>query len=240
MPRIDEDPSKEAHKLEAGKHVLYASEDSFYSQVVRLGLAEKELLEGLQRRPVNLHDKSEQARTAGLRARRIRLAARQKCSPDVRCIAPATRRPLPRAQLDEWFLKLNPKGTVPVLLKADDKVVAGSLDILRDLAPALFPKNAKVDALLKVYEGVPVNEVLYGHYIATNPGARPRPTAEPSSSPASTATPGGRARAHACGPRTPRKEVRARPRRVGARPRTGRAPPAAQPENQPPIGGTGL
>lgn len=131
---------KDAHKL-GEKPVLYENEASYYSQVVRLALAEKGQLEAVQRRHMALQEKCE--------------------------------------QLEPWFLKINPHGTVPVLLKpADDKVVCGTIDIIRDLdaleGHSLLASGdkAKIESLIKLHEDAetqPVMHLLYGHYIKTNP-----------------------------------------------------------------------
>lgn len=87
-------------------------------------------------------------------------------------------------QLDPWFLKLNPAGSVPILVRTVDgveTVCANSLDILRFVdthleGPKLLPQDAaakaRVEEILTLHYAVPMEDFTQGHLLLTNPGFR--------------------------------------------------------------------
>ena len=81
-------------------------------------------------------------------------------------------KPLP--QLQEWFLKLNPNGYVPVLVDGG-KPLSDSLEIsyhLEQYIPQQFPKEhrAEIDALLKELHLISYYSLTYGEKDSSKPG----------------------------------------------------------------------
>ena len=83
-------------------------------------------------------------------------------------------KPLP--QLQEWFLKLNPNGYVPVLVD-QGKPISDSLDIayhLERYIPGQFPKEhrTEIDPLLKELHQISYYSLTYGEGTLPNQGSR--------------------------------------------------------------------
>lgn len=88
--------------------------------------------------------------------------------------AGSARPPFP--QLDSFFLKLNPKGEVPVLVHGD-KVTTGTVNIVKYIddkfeGPKLKLSDARVEKFIALHEAIDVNKLISGFYVKHNAGGR--------------------------------------------------------------------
>lgn len=77
-------------------------------------------------------------------------------------------------QLDSWFIKMNPKAEVPVLVHGSH-VTCGTVNICKYIndkfdGPNLKPSEPRVDKFIGLHEAIDVNKLISGYYVKTNGG----------------------------------------------------------------------